>query len=200
VFHKAFLPQRLQTWSAWHDDCHSPEEMVNLRFHPDDAPGMTGSAEPGPQIRLNLLLSYAGRHDNPWVERLPTLLEPMGIRSLRAGTGQEATRVIRSYPVHIAVVDLGLPMDASPGALASEGGPRILELLRRLESPPPIVAVKPTRTHRDDARHIAAALRAGAYAVVDRPHGQGDLELMLGVLQRCLCRFYQNRWPSEPTS
>lgn len=172
--------------------------MRNVRSHPDDFAGPpTG---PGGGVRLNLLLSYAGRHENPWVERLPTLLEPMGIRSLRAGTGQEATRVIQSCPVHIAIVDLGLPMEASSAGYASEGGPRILELLRRLDAPPPIVAVKPTSTHRDDARHIAAALRAGVFAVVDRPHGQGDLELMLGVLQRCLSRFYHNRWPGELSS
>lgn len=170
--------------------------MHSVRHHPAHNDHLTG----GPGCpRLNLLLSYAGTHTDPWVDRLPTLLEPMGIRSFRAGTGSEATRVIQSTPVHIAVVDLGLPMDTDHDA-ASEAGPRILELLRRLDAPPPIVAVKPARTHRDDARDIAAALRAGVYAVVDRPHGQGDLELMLGVLQRCLTRFYHNRWPGTSSS
>ncbi|RMH10885.1 MAG: response regulator [Planctomycetota bacterium] len=179
-----------------------PPTVLNVRFHPDQgepggAHGSTGVADGSSGSRLNLLLSYGGFSDNPWVDRLPRLLEPLGVRSLRAGTGTEATRVIQSYPIHIAVVDLGLPMDLSSSERSGghEAGPRILELLRRLESPPPIVVVKPACSHRDDARQITAALRAGVYAVVDRPHGQGDLELMLGVLQRCLRRFYQNRWP-----
>lgn len=173
----------------------------NVRPHhdaplPDGGPS-GGAGGDAPRSRLNLLLSYAGFSDNSWVDRLPLLLEPLGIHSLRAGNCVEATRVIQHFPVHIAVVDLGLPMEQltadkpDPG----EAGPRILELLRRLDAPPPIVVVKPARSHRDDARQIAAALRAGVYAVVDRPHGQGDLELMLGVLQRCLRRFYHNRWP-----
>lgn len=176
----------------------------NVRSHhdaplPDSGPS-GGSGGPGgdaPRSRLNLLLSYAGFSDDSWVDRLPLLLEPLGVHSLRAGNCAEATRVIQHFPVHIAVVDLGLPMERlTPGNPdPAEAGPRILELLRRLDAPPPIVVVKPARSHRDDARQIAAALRAGVYAVVDRPHGQGDLELMLGVLQRCLRRFYHNRWP-----
>ncbi|GAB4384780.1 MAG: hypothetical protein Kow0022_08410 [Phycisphaerales bacterium] len=179
----------------------TPSFVRNVCPHPD-APisgGGRRALDGGDELsrsRLNLLLSYAGFSDDPWVERLPRLLEPLGVRSLRAQNGIEATRVIQHVPVHIAVVDLGLPMADLPADHPdAEGGPRILELLRRLEAPPPIVVVKPARSHRDDARQIAAALRAGVYAVVDRPHGQGDLELMLGVLQRCLRRFYQNRWP-----
>ncbi|HRQ72173.1 MAG TPA: hypothetical protein PLU35_04005, partial [Phycisphaerales bacterium] len=81
-----------------------------------------------------------------------------------------------------------------------EGGPRLLEILRRLDQPPPTVVVKRARSHRDDCREIAAALRAGAFAVIDRPHGPNDLEVMLEVLRRCLLRFYRGRWPGpDPT-
>ncbi|MBX3392430.1 MAG: hypothetical protein KF787_07250 [Phycisphaeraceae bacterium] len=150
--------------------------------------------------RLNLLLSYAGWQSNPWVDRLPCLLEPLGVSSVRARSGREAAEVIRSVPIHIAVVDLGLPLEAeSPDSdsMDSEGGPRLLELLARLSEPPPTVVVKPPRTHRDDRRDLSAALRLGAFAVVDRPRGDGDLELMLEVLRRCLSRFYHGRWPSR---
>ena len=44
----------------------------------------------------------------------------------------------------------------------------------------------------EDARAVQAA---GAFAVVDRPRGSSDLEVMLEVLRRCLGRFYQGRWP-----
>lgn len=146
--------------------------------------------------RLNLLLSCALWTPDPWVERLPLLLEPMGIRSHRAATGSQATEVLRRVtPIHIAVVDLGLPLDDSTPAPAEEGGPRLLEILHRLEQPPPTVVVKRSRTHRDDSRDIAAALRAGAFAVIDRPRGTSDLEILLDVLRRCLLRHYQGRWP-----
>jgi len=152
------------------------------------------AAPPGPGGRLNLLLSYAGWKEDPWVDRLPRLLEPMGVRSLRAETGAQATQVIRSTSqIHIAVVDLGLPLDDGPSA--EEAGPRLLDLLARLNQPPPTVVVKRSRTHRDDSREINAALRAGAFAVIDRPHDVHGLEILLEVLRRCLRRHYQGRWP-----
>jgi CheY-like chemotaxis protein len=121
----------------------------------------------------------------------------MGVCSIRASTGREATEVIRRVnPIHIAVVDLGLPLDQSDSAQQQEeGGPRLLELLARLDQPPPTVVVKRSRSHRDDCREIAAALRAGAFAVIDRPRQPSDLEILLDVLRRCLTRHYRGRWP-----
>ena len=132
------------------------------------------------------------------MDQIPPLLGPMGVTAHRASSGAEASRVIRSMPIHIAVVDLGLPLegaDPAGGEAASDGGLRLLEMLRRLDVSPPTVIVKRMRTHRDEAREIAAALKAGAFAVVDRPSAPGDLEIMLDVLRRCLCRFYKGRWP-----
>ena len=90
-----------------------------------------------PGGRLNLLLSYAGWHQDPWVDRLPKLLEPMGVLSHRAESGREAQDVIRHTPIHIAVVDLGLPLDTvdsdADAPELSEGGSRLLELLHRLD-------------------------------------------------------------------
>lgn len=153
--------------------------------------------------RLNLLLSCAGWEPDPWIERLPRLLEPMGVQSHRVRTGAEATRVIEQTTIHIAVVDLGLPLDAGAEARQLdemapelvEGGARLLELLARLREPPPVVAVRRRRTHRDEARELAAALRWGAFAVVERPHEQRELDVMLEVLRRCLERHYAGRWP-----
>jgi len=137
------------------------------------------------------------------VDALPRMLEPMGVQSLRAQTGCEARRVLQSTQIHIAVVDLALPLDQPKAADAlvchepdlEEGGPRLLEILSRLEQPPPTVVVKRARSTRDDARDINAALRLGAFAVVDRPRHQSDVDLLLEVLRRVLVRFYQGRWP-----
>ena len=88
----------------------------------------------------------------------------------------------------------GLPLDEGVSSV-EEGGTRVLDLLARLNQPPPTVVIKRSRSHRDDCRDIAAALRAGAFAVVDRPRDVRDLELMLEVLRRCMGRFYMGRWP-----
>lgn len=227
--------------------------MVSVRRHPGDSrdpvgshgvsgPGTPGPGIPGPGIpgpnttpgvpshggaggRLNLLLSYAGWEPEPWVDRLPRLLEPMGIASVRANCGREATDVLRRSIVHVAVVDLGLPMERGtrprshptghadaqakgPGAAAdgatgpssdnepvADGGSRLLELLARLEAPPPVVVIKRARTVRDEVREMSAALRLGAFAVVDRPRGDHDLDVVLDVLRRILARYYRGQWP-----
>ena len=174
--------------------------MLNVRPDADSPnqpqPGSGPDARTEPANRLNLLLSYAGWQHESWVDRLPRLLEPMGILSLRAGTGREASRVIDEHPIHIAVVDLSLPLEANSNpAAAPEAGPKLLDLLRRLDQPPPTVVIKRARSHRDDCREINAALRCGAFAVIDRPHTQSDLERLLEVLRRCLTRYYQGRWP-----
>ncbi|MEA5556284.1 response regulator [Nodularia spumigena] len=134
----------------------------------------------------------------------------MGVHSLRADTGNQARTLIQSYPIHIAVVDLGLPLDASAAAVlqstpapspsdeSSEGGSRLLELLARLDAPPPTVIVKRGRSARDDSRELSDALRLGAFAVIDRPTCTRDLELLLEVLRRALTRFYAGRWPLSP--
>lgn len=146
--------------------------------------------------RLNLLLSSPSWRADGWADRLPTLLEPMGVSAVRAGCAREAERVIRQVPVHIAVVDLSVPLDAGTGPVTEEGGTRILEMLARLEAPPPTVVIQTPRTARDSQRSMSAALRCGAFAVVD--HSAANLELLLGVMQRCLSKFYQNQWPSGP--
>lgn len=188
--------------------------MVMVQRHPDPTPP-SGSqpANPTPHMgglgglgglggRLNLLLSYAGWEPDPWIDRLPRLLEPMGILSHRVDSGRQASNVIQSVRIHMAVVDLALPLDQPPAQNATpqppefaEGGPRLLELLARLETPPPVVAVKRSRTQRDDSRDISAALKLGAFAIIDRPRDATDLDLMLEVLRRCLARHYQGKWP-----
>lgn len=151
--------------------------------------------------KLNLLLTYGGWRESSWADCLPTLLEPMGVRSFRASSGAEAAQVLRTTPIHAAVVDLRLPLDRCAGAsraeaapaAPSEGGERLLEILRRLEAPPPTVVVTRDRTPRERMRELHHALRHGAYAVV--LGSAADAEQMLRVLQRLVTRYYQDRWP-----
>lgn len=145
--------------------------------------------------RLRLLLSWGGWRPDSWADSLDCLLRPLGVESMRARTARQAEQVIRSMPIHIAVVDLGLPLDAPDGRTCpEEAGRRILDLLRRLPAPPPTVIVRSSRASREAARDLTAALRFDAFAVVDRT--SADVELMLKVLQRCMDRFYHGRWPT----
>ncbi len=181
--------------------------MVHVQPHQ----GGSDAAGPPAGDRLGLLIGYAGWRDDSWADRLPTLLEPMGITAYRATSGQQASQIINASPIHIAVVDLGLPLeDLPPGPPPSEtslkeGGPRLLEMLRRLSQPPHTVVIKRRRGARDEQREVAAALRLGAFAVIDPPGPAeakasttprtGELEVMLEVLRRILYRHYQGRWP-----
>ena len=116
----------------------------------------------------------------------------MGIHSLEADTGEEAASLIQLQPVHIAVVDLEIPLTSGPSMTA--GGPRILQLLRRLDQPPPTIVIRPRQaSNRQDVRELMASLRDGAFAVIDRPL---QLEILLDTLRRVLRRHYQDAWPS----
>lgn len=171
--------------------------MVDLEPpHPDTTTGRESGG------RLNLLLTDGGWREESWADALPRLLAPMGVRAVRAGCGREAAETLRRTPVHAAVLDLSLPLDArmrraaaAGGRVAvrmNEGGVRLLEYLARLETRPPLVVVRQPRTQREDQRVLALAMKLGAFAVVDRPV---DLEAMLQILSRLLDRHYRGRWP-----
>ncbi len=175
------------------------------RFAYDPACG-GGSGAPGPKQdmsstppggRLNLLLSSTDWRQESWADHLPRLLEPMGVHAVRVRSGREAGETLRTTRIDIAVVDLSLPLDEQVAndepAPNPEGGMRLLELLFRSTAPPPTLVVKRRRAERDDAREIAHALRAGAFAVIERPV---RMELLLQTMQRVLARHYRDRWPS----
>jgi CheY-like chemotaxis protein len=166
---------------------------MNLR--PDQPPPCTDSSS----HRLNLLLSVPRWREGTAVDHLPPLLSPMGINTLRAASGEEAADLIRTVRVHIAVVDLTVPLqracrETEMPAASSEGGSRILQLLRRMDQPPPVVVVRPAQpAQKESARSLTEALREGAFAVLDQPVA---LEAMLEVMRRILRRHYAGLWPA----
>lgn len=195
--------------------------VVSVRppSRPPEPPGSpTGGPSPHGGVRLNLLLSTglgagpAGWADETWADQLPRLLQPLGVQALVVHSGREAADAVRRHTVHLAVVDLSLPMECGPAKVAGaegaggeagvltpnsplsgeEAGCRLLQLLGRQPSPPPTIVIKPRRTRREDARALMAAMQAGAFAVIDRPV---HLEAVLDALRRALRRHYADRWP-----
>ena len=143
--------------------------------------------------RLNLLLSYGRWQEGSVIDQLPRLLAPMGIHSVTVDSGEAAAEAIKALAIHIAMVDLAVPLRSSGQSRAA--GARLLELLRRLDQPPPTVVIRPPQpTARDSARLLSAALREGVFAVLDRPLA---LEPILEVMRRILRRHYADVWPGR---
>ena len=160
------------------------------------APSEQGIPGQTPGGRLNLLLSSTDWREETWADHLPRLLSPMGVHAVRVRSGREAGEVLKTTRIDIAVVDLSLPLDHTAHidetTARLEGGMRLLELLFRSVAPPPTLVVKRRRTTREEAREIAHALRAGAFAVIDRPV---RMELVLQTMQRVLKKYYRDQWP-----
>lgn len=147
-----------------------------------------------PPSRLNLLIADGAWQPDSFVHQLPPLLSPLGVRCLPARSAVEADRMARSEKVHIAVIDLSIPFDASPCG-SEPAGSRVIELLRRSAQPPAMVLVRPrcpsAKVHR---RGLVDALGWGAFAVVERPVPVEDL---LKLLHAVVARRFNDRWPES---
>jgi len=153
------------------------------------------------RARLNLLLSYGGWHAESWADHLPRLLDPLGIRSIKVDCGRAAEEVIRTHQVHIAVIDLRIPLDhvGHHGSQPQRGhepcGERVLQIIRRLQPTPPTVVVRDAQpVERESVRGLTAALREGAFSVIDHPV---KIETMLEILRRITRRYYADLWPAN---
>ena len=167
-----------------HGSCTRIRMMALHADHP-------ATADPAARPRLNLLFSSSWREGVPSAE-LPRLLDPMGVRCLEARCGREAASLVSREQIHIALVDLEMPMEAEGDVRPA--GHQVLQLLRRVDPAPPIVLVRPQQaSRRASARGLNDALREGVFAVLDRPLG---LEPMLETLRRVVRRHYADRWPA----
>ena len=157
----------------------------------DEIPASVSPEIQPPSGRLNLLLSSGWREEEP-TQQLPPLLDPLGIHCVMARSGREATQLVSTTRIDIALIDFELPMEETGDGRAA--GPRLLQLLRRLDPSPPTVVIRPAQsTRRDASRGLSEALREGAFAVIDRPL---KLERMLETLRRVVRRHYSDRWPA----
>jgi CheY-like chemotaxis protein len=143
-----------------------------------------------------MLVSACDWRQQTVAEQLPAILQPLGVRCVRVSSGHEATDVLRTMTVHIAVVDLAIPLrpGENDSTHRSEAGARLLQLLRRLDAPPPTIVIRPPQPSlRENSRTLSDALREGAFAVLDRPV---HMEALLDALRRLLRRHYADHWPA----
>lgn len=183
---------------GWHDRCAAGVSRMTLRLHsPDPADSAAPASDPAVR-RLNLLLTYGGWREHAFADQLPLILDRFGIRCIRAESGDEASDVIRCERIHIAVIDLSIPMHpthptrTAARARSVPAGPRMLQLLRRLDSPPPTIVVRPRPADpTEGARTLTDALRDGAFTVLDEPV---PIESMLQALERVVRRHYRDHW------
>lgn len=145
--------------------------------------------------RLNMLLTDRGQR---WANQLPCLLQPHGVRTLRAASVNAAVRLIHRDLIHIAVIDMALPMDADQAepSVGSPGGICLLKEIRRLDHRPrAIVAVRDRAFDpRVDDPILIEALRLDVFSVLDQPV---EIEQILGVLRRALEKHYAGQWPTH---
>ncbi len=151
--------------------------------------------------RLNVLLTDG---DEPWSEHLPRLLEPQGVRAIRVDSVRQAIDVIDHEPIHMAVVDLALPVDQpeSPAAgrpaesdRSGGGALKLVQVIRRLDPTPPTVIIRGRLFQpRLDDRLLREALTLNVFSVLDQPV---QMEQVLRVLQRVMARYYDDVWPGQ---
>lgn len=140
--------------------------------------------------RLNVLMAGS---DEPWCEHLPRLLEPQGVKAIRAASVDEALGVIERQRIHAAVIGMWTPTAKQGYADATPGGLKLLRVIHRLEPPPPAVVVRDRSfVGRWDDRWLSEALKLDVFTVLDQPVG---LEQMLEAFRRLVQRHYRGQWP-----
>jgi len=162
--------------------------MVNVRPHPAQRP----------QARFSVLLTEdRPRPAHHWTHQLPRLLEPFGVHTHIASTGQQALAVAEEHSIHAAVIDLATPYGNRHDARRTDrlaAGFWLLDLMRRLPDRPPVVAVSTSATQAEVDRIMNEGLRLGAFTVITGPI---QIDALLHAFQRVVDRRYNGRWPNH---
>jgi CheY-like chemotaxis protein len=128
--------------------------------------------------RLTVLLA---NEQEDWHKTVRTLLEPQGVQTLSARSGQEALHLIESKPVHVAVLDAQMPQ---------LGGMQVIRLMRQMQKAPPAILL----AHDLTSHLLREALGMHVFSVLSKPV---DFNVLLDTLARVLRRHYESRWPQS---
>lgn len=130
--------------------------------------------------RLNVLLAD---EQEIWHQTVRKLLEPQGIQTLSARSGREALRIMESEPVHVAVLGAEMPQ---------LNGMQVIKRMAELDHRPPAILL----AHHLTNHLLQEALGMHVFSVLSKPV---DLNLLLDAMARVMRRYYESRWPGEPT-
>jgi len=128
--------------------------------------------------RFTVLLA---NEQESWHHTVRHLLEPQGVHTVSARNGRDALQLIKSMPVHVAVLDAQMPQ---------LGGMQVIKLMRE-QSPHPV----PILLSGHLTNHLLQeALGMQVFSVLSKPV---DFNLLLDSLARILRRYHENRWPVD---
>jgi len=108
---------------------------------------------------------------------LRDVFQPRGFRTLLAGDGEEALRIVRAEPVHLLLLDVHMPR---------LGGLETLRAIRRFHAMLPCILM----SARLDQMILEQARREHAFSVLAKPV---TLELLTSTVRQALERTYDWR-------
>ena len=115
--------------------------------------------------------------DRSFRETLRNVFEPQGFRTLLAGDGEEALKIVQSEEVHLVLLDVHMPKLT---------GLEVLRLLRQFKAMLPCILM----SAQLDELILEQARRAHAFSVLSKPV---PLRLLTGTVRRALERTYDWR-------
>ena len=114
-----------------------------------------------------------------WHHTVRQLLEPQGVQTVVARSGRDALNLMESRPIHVAVLDQGMP---------NLGGLQVIRMMREMNAAPPAILLANQLT----TNLLHEALGMHVFSVLSKPV---DFNLLLDALARVMRRHYEGRWP-----
>lgn len=107
-------------------------------------------------------------------ETFRDIFEPVGFRTLLAGSGEEAIDIVKDQDVHLALLDMHLP---------KLSGLEVMEIVRQIKGLLPMILMSADR----DDHLLRRALSARAFTVLGKPISK---HVAIYVVNRALEKFY----------
>jgi len=128
---------------------------------------------------INRFTVLLANEQEGWHQTVSRLLEPQGVQTVSAHTGQEALQLLRTTQVHAAVLDAQMPQ---------LGGMQVIRLMREVNEATPAILL----TNHLTSHLLQEALGMQVFSVLSKPV---DFNVLLDALARVLRRYHENRWP-----
>jgi len=107
-------------------------------------------------------------------ETLREIFEPVGYRTILAGSGEEAIDIAQGQDIHLALMDMHLPKLT---------GLETMSILRQMKGVLPMILISADQ----DDNLLRQALSANAYCVLAKPVSR---HVVIYIVNRALEKFY----------